>query len=155
VTPGTYYPTIDSSAAPQGTHLKSGSIYCTVDSNLTVTCPQYTLAGVGNTNADVLLTANYTATIDCYNPGTNPNNPIESHTTTYSPKDERTEAPTKNGNLTVHSKSVSFANAPVGCPNPNWTPVVRSGSVVLQSFSYTVTFAGFSSPYATISATDP
>jgi hypothetical protein len=35
------------------------------------------------------------------------------------------------------------------CPNPNWTPTLGSG-ITLTSFTYTLTFAGFSSPYITV-----
>jgi hypothetical protein len=35
------------------------------------------------------------------------------------------------------------------CPNPNWTPTIPGG-ITLSSFTYTVTFAGFSGPYITI-----
>jgi hypothetical protein len=37
------------------------------------------------------------------------------------------------------------------CPNPNWTPQIQAGSLVLESFTYTLTFAGFAEPYITIS----
>jgi len=33
--------------------------------------------------------------------------------------------------------------------------MVRPGSVTLLDFTYTLTFAGFSSPYITITASDP
>jgi hypothetical protein len=152
VSPGTYLPTIDPANAPSGAHLQTGSIFCTVAADLSVTCSSYELSGVGHTNADVSLSANYTAIIDCFNPGTNPNNPIESHVGTYSPEDSDALTSSKNGRLRVPSESVSFANAPVGCPNANWTPVVREGSVQLLNFSYTLTFEGFTSPYIVISA---
>jgi hypothetical protein len=41
------------------------------------------------------------------------------------------------------------------CPNPNWTPVIRGGTLTLVSFSYTLTFEGFSAPAIEISQTDP
>jgi hypothetical protein len=47
---------------------------------------------------------------------------------------------------------VSPFSAPQVCPNPNWTPQIRAGSLTLNSFTYTLTFAGFSSPYITIAA---
>src|SRR5512132_900557 len=111
----------------------------------------HVLGGVGHTNADVLLTANYTAIIDCFNGGTNPQNPVESHTTSFSPTSKATVTSSKNGQLSVPTQSVSFTGAPVGCPNPNWTPVIRAGSVTLVSFSYTLTFNGFTAAYITIS----
>jgi hypothetical protein len=154
VAPGTYTPdpgSFNPANAPGSSHLASGSPTCTVNADLSIDCSAYVLGGVGHTNATVSLTANYTAIVDCFNPGTNPNNPIESHETTFSPTDTATIASTRNGQLRVTSRSVSFSGAPVGCPNPNWTPTIRPGSVTLLSFTYTLTFAGFSSPYITIS----
>jgi hypothetical protein len=157
VSPGTFTATFNSSQAPASSHVANGSAQptCTVAADLSISCNSYTLGGVGHTNADVLLTANYTAIVDCFNPGTNPQNPIESHQTTFSPTSKTTVTSSKNGQLAVPVQSVSFTGAPVGCPNPNWTPVIRPGSQTLTSFSYTLTFAGFSSPYITIAATDP
>jgi hypothetical protein len=156
VNPGTYTPdpgSFNSANAPGSSHLASGSPSCTVNADLSINCSAYVLGGVGHTNATVSLTANYTAIVDCFNPGdpSNRNNPIESHTTSFSPTSSATVASTKNGQLSVPTRSVSFSGAPVGCPNPNWTPTIRPGSVTLVSFSYTLTFAGFASPYITIS----
>jgi hypothetical protein len=154
VNAGTYGPdpgSFNPANAPGSSHLKSGSTSCTVNADLSITCNGYTLAGVGHTNADVVLTANYTAIVDCFNPGTNPNNPIESHQTSFSPTTMANVTSSKNGQLVVPLQSTSFSGAPVGCPNPNWTPTVRPGSQTLVSFSYTLKFAGFSSPYITIS----
>lgn len=154
VGPGTYSPTSDSfnsANAPGSSHLTSGTPQCVVNDARDVNCSAYVLGGVGHTNADVLLTASYSAIIDCFNGGTNKNNPVESHTTSFSPTSRATVASTKNGQLSVPTQSVSFSGAPVGCPNANWTPVIRPGSVTLNSFSYTLTFAGFTSPYITIS----
>ncbi len=159
VAPGTYGPnagSFDSANAPGSSHLVSGSgsPSCTVNADLSIDCSAYVLGGVGHTNATVSLTANYTAIVDCFNPGdpSNRNNPIESHTTSFSPTSTATVASTKNGQLSVPTRSVSFAGAPVGCPNPNWTPTIRPGSQTLVSFSYTLTFVGFTSAYITISA---
>jgi hypothetical protein len=154
VAPGTYGPnpgSFNPANAPGSSHLTSGSPSCTVNADLSIDCSAYVLGGVGHTNADVLLTANYTAIVDCFNPGTNKNNPIESHQTSFSPTSETTVTSSRNGQLSVPTRSVSFTGAPVGCPNPNWTPTIRPGSQTLVSFSYTLTFAGFSSPYITIS----
>jgi hypothetical protein len=158
VAPGTYTPTADSfnaANAPGSSHLASGSPSCTVNANLSISCSPYVLGGVGNTNATVSLSATYSATIDCFNPGTNPQNPIESHTTTFSVASTATVASTRNGQLRVPSQSVSPFSAPQVCPNPNWTPQIRPGTLVLETFTYTLTFAGFSSPYITITASDP
>jgi len=57
---------------------------------------------------------------------------------------------TRNGQLRVPAQSVSGFDAPQVCPNPNWTPSIRGGTLTLVSFTYTLTFAGFSNPYITI-----
>ena len=139
--------TIDAENAKSGTHLQAGSIGCTVGADLSVSCSGFELAGVGHTNADVVLTANYTATVDCYNPGVNPNNPIESHETTFSAEDSFNVTSTKNGRMLVRAASVDPNAVAQGCPNPNWTPTIREGTLALTSFSYSLTFAGFTDPY--------
>lgn len=154
VSPGTYTdPNFeDNTNHPGSADLKSGTVQCVVNADLDVDCSRYVLSGVGHTNADVSLTAHYTATVDCYNPGNNPNNPIESHETTFSPTSTNTVISSRNGQLTVPAQSASFSGAPIGCPNENWKPTIREGSVVLVDFIYTLTFEGFGSPYITISA---
>jgi len=156
VAAGTYTPTAGSfnpANAPASSHLTSGSPTCTVNAPVpSIDCSAYVLGGVGHTNAAVLLTASYTATIDCTNHG---GNLVESHTTTFAASSKATATSTKNGQLSVPTQSVSPFSAPQVCPNPNWTPSIRAGTLVLNSFTYTLTFAGFSSPYITITATDP
>ncbi|UGS37663.1 hypothetical protein [Capillimicrobium parvum] len=155
VAPGTYFPTADSfnsANAPGSSHLTSGTPSCTVTTTLDVNCSAYVLGGVGHTNATVSLAANYTAIVDCFNPGTNRNNPIESHTTSFAATSTATVPSTRNGQLSVPAQSVSAGQVGQVCPNPNWTPVIRQGSLTLVSFTYTLTFAGFTSPYITITA---
>jgi hypothetical protein len=152
VAPGTYTPTADSfnsANAPGSSHLTSGTPSCTVNTALDVNCSAYVLGGVGNTNATVSLTASYSATIDCTNHG---GNLVESHTSTFSDSSSATVASTRNGQLRVPAQSASAFGAPQVCPNPNWTPSIRPGTLTLNSFTYTLTFAGFSSPYITITA---
>src|SRR5215216_2866304 len=68
---------INPANAPSGTHLQAGTIQCTVGSDgLTVSCTPFELAGVGNTNALVSLTGNYSGVVDCFNHG---GNLVESH----------------------------------------------------------------------------
>src|SRR5215203_2164180 len=150
VAPGTYTPTADSfnaANAPGSSHLASGSPSCTVNADLSISCSGYVLGGVGNTNAVVSLTASYTATIDCTNKG---GNTVESHTSTFSDSSSATLTPSRNGQLIVDPRSVSPFSAPQVCPNPNWTPSIRPGSLVLNSFTYTLTFVGFPNAYITI-----
>jgi len=143
--------TVNLANAPSGTHFANGSAQpnCIV-SGTTVNCNGYTLGGVGHTNADLLLTANYSATVDCFNGGTNRNNPIESHQTSFSDTNHATLVPSRNGQLVVGAQSVSprqveLDNATT-CPNANWTAVIRGGTLTLTSFTYSLTFAGFSAP---------
>ena len=155
VTPGSYTPTSGSfnpANAPGSSHLSSGTVQCVVNSALDVNCSRYSLGGVGHTNADVTLSATYSGTIDCTNHG---GNVVETHTATFSAGGSTTLTSSRNGSLTVPSQSASAGSAPQVCPNPNWTPSIRPGTLVLQTFDYTLTFAGFSSPYIEITASDP
>jgi hypothetical protein len=152
VAPGTYGPnagSFNSANAPGSSHLTSGSPSCTVATNLSISCSSYVLGGVGHTNATVSLVANYSATIDCTNHG---GNLVESHTTTFSDSSSATLTSSRNGQLRVPAQSASAFDAPQVCPNPNWTPSIRPGTLTLNSFTYTLTFAGFTSPYITITA---
>src|SRR6266540_6595487 len=152
VLPGTYTPTagsFDPANAPGSSHLTSGTPQCVVNDARDVDCSAYVLGGVGHTNADVDLTANYSATIDCTNHG---GNLVESHTSNFSAASNAKATSSKNGQLSVPAQSVSPFGAPQVCPNPNWTPSIRGGTVTLNSFTYTLTFAGFTSAYITISA---
>jgi len=154
-TTGPYTPTPDSfdpANAPGSSHLASGSPSCVVDTDLSIDWSKYVLGGVGHTDATVSLLASYSATIDCNNPGNNRNNPIESHTTTFSASSSATVSSTKNGQLNVPTQSVTPFSAPQVCPNPKWIPEIRTGTLVVNSFKYTLTFAGFGAPYITIAA---
>ena len=151
VAPGTYGPdpgSFNSANAPGSSHLASGTPQCVVNADLDVDCSAYVLGGVGHTNATVLLSANYSAIIDCRNPGNG--NVVESHTSTFTASSSATVPSVRNGQLNVPTQSVSPFSAPQVCPNPNWTPEIRGGSVTLDSFTYTLTFAGFANAYITI-----
>jgi hypothetical protein len=62
------------------------------------------LGGVGRTNADVSLSASYSATIDCTNHG---GSLVESHTSNFAADSSATATSTKNGQLSVPAQSVS------------------------------------------------
>ena len=143
--------TINSAAAPTGTHFQRGDATCTV-SGVNVTCSTYQLAGVGNSNATASLSANWTATVDCFNPGNNPNNPIESHTQSFSDTVTTGALSPKNGRLTVPSLTADPDEVldDALCPNPNWDPRIREGTLALTSFTYTLSFAGFTGAFITI-----
>jgi hypothetical protein len=148
VSPGTYPGAVNGANAPGSSHLASGTIQCVVAANLDVDCAAYVLGGVGNTNAIVSLTATYSATIDCTNKG---GNLVESHTAQFSDSESAAVASTRNGQLRVPALSASPFDAPQVCPNPNWTPSIRAGTLELESFTYTLTFAGFGAPAVLIS----
>jgi hypothetical protein len=152
VDPGTYPAVFNDANGPSGAHVQRGTVACVVTSALDVNCNPYTLGGVGNTNADLNLTATWHATIDCFNPADhkNRNNPIESHQNTFDDSDTSTALPSRNGQLRVPAKSVSPGSVQQVCPNDNWVPRIRPNTLELVSFSYTLTFAGFGSPYITI-----
>jgi hypothetical protein len=152
--------TVNFDNAPGGTHFVQGTPTptCSV-SGLTVTCPveAFELAGVGNTNATATLSVTYSAIVDCNNPAgdTNVNNPIESHTQTTTVSTTSGLLSPKNGRLTVSPLTVAAPTeadfqALATCPNANWTAVVRPGSIQLVSFTFTVTFEGFTEPAITI-----
>jgi hypothetical protein len=143
------FATITPANAPSGTHLQSGAIGCAVQSDgLTVTCSAFELAGVGHTNAVVNLSATYSGVVDCRNHG---GNVVESHETTFTASNTATLTPDRNGRLRVGSRSVSPSlDLAEPCPNPNWTPEFHAGSPTLDSFSYTLTFAGFTGAYITL-----
>jgi hypothetical protein len=148
VSPGTYPGAVNGANAPGSSHLASGTIQCVVAANLNVDCAAYVLGGVGNTNATVSLVATYSATIDCTNKG---GNLVESHMSDFTASSTATVASTRNGQLTVPTRSASPFSAPQVCPNPNWTPSIRAGTLVLEEFTYTLTFANFGAAYITIS----
>jgi len=109
----------------------------------TVNCVSTQIAGVGNNNAVATLTATYSGVVDCNNPGENPNNPIESHETTFDVVSSSDIIEPKNGRLVIPALSASpRALTPEEeatlCPNPNWEAVLRD--VELVSFTYTIDF---------------
>jgi hypothetical protein len=141
--------TIDSANAPSGAHFQSGDATCAVGGDgLTVSCTAFELGGVGNTNADLVLTAEYSGVIDCRNRG---GNIVESHETTFSDTSAREVTSRKNGRMAVPSREVSpDLDLAEPCPNPNWTPEFQPGTLTLDSFTYTLTFAGFEGAFITI-----
>jgi len=145
---------INPAAAPTGTHLQTGTIGCSVDATTQlVSCTGYELAGVGNANATGSLSTTYTATVQCRNHGGQIVE-VKSQLTT-APVSTGSLSP-KNGRLTVPPLSSSPVptaadfEAQATCPNGNWTKELLGGTITLSSFTYTLTFAGFTSPYITI-----
>jgi len=141
--------------APMGTHFQAGtSATCSVDtSTLLVTCSSYQLNGVGNSDATGALGATYSATVNCTNHG-GMLVPVKSSAQT-APTTTGSLSP-KNGSLIVPSlnsgpvpTAADFFKAAT-CPNGNWTKSLQGGSITLSSFTYTLTFAGFTGPFITI-----
>jgi hypothetical protein len=139
--------------APSGTHFRQGSVAPTCTETtvpttgaITVSCTGYTLGGVGNTNADLLLTVTGTADFVCHNPGND--NIVEPHSASVTDSVEATLVPSRNGQLIVAAQSVTIspedAAAAFTCPNPNWREEFVGFSDV--SFTYSLTFVGFEEP---------
>jgi hypothetical protein len=145
--------TINASAAPTGTHLQSGTISCNADSTGLVTCTAYELAGVGNANAQATLDATYTATVRCRNHG---GQIVDVKSQAESAPTSTGKLRSKNGRLDVPPlnsgpvPSASDFESQATCPNGNWTKELLGGTVTLGSFTYTLTFVGFTSAYITI-----
>jgi hypothetical protein len=157
--------TFDPAAAPQGTHLVEGTPTPTcMVSGLTVTCgggemgtASYELAGVGNTNATATLSVKYEATVVCINNGGKPSD--GQHQGTFTSSTSTGQLSPENGRLTIPSLTATAPSeadflAQQTCPNPNWTPTIPGG-ITLSSFTYTVTFDGFTGAYITITGNDP
>jgi len=146
--------TVDFDNAPQGTHFVTGTATpeCTI-TGLVVSCNSYELAGVGNTNAEATLVATYTATVDCMNHG---GNIVEVKAQVTGAESSTGQLEPKNGRLLVPALSSSPAPtadefaAQAICPNPNWTAITQTDTIALSSYTYEVTFAGFTDPAITI-----
>jgi hypothetical protein len=101
---------------------------------------------------DVHLDAVYSATVLCNNPAgpKNRNNDIEPHQTTFASSTDFNVPSTKNGRLRIPQTSVSPGGTDEDlCPNGNWETELQD--LQLESFTYSITFAGFSSPAVFIS----
>lgn len=151
--------TINPANAPTGTHFQTGTATCSVDATtLLVTCSSYELAGVGNANAVGSLQASYTATVQCRNRG---GQIVEVKSQVTGAARTTGSLSPKNGRLAVPSltsapvPSAAEFEAQATCPNGNWTKELLGGTITLSSFTYTLTFAGFSGPYITITGNDP
>lgn len=139
--------------APSGAHYAHGYVEPTCGvSGATVTCTATEIAGVGNTAATVSLAATTTFTGVCHNPGNY--NVVDPFTRTVpSPPTTSTLTPDRHGVLWVSMQSTSITTrsqflATFSCPNPNWTAEVTTARV---SWTYTLTFDGFSAPAISIS----
>ena len=139
--------------APNGAHYAKGSgePVCGL-SGLTVSCTGTQIAGVGNTNATVSLSVTSTFTGVCHNPGTN-DKVVDPFTESETSSTSAQLFPTRNGVLRVPQQTATGTSSQTfldnfSCPNPNWTAEVTGTAI---SWSYTLTFAGFSEPAIWIS----
>jgi hypothetical protein len=144
--------TFNPAAAPSGTHVQTGTPSCTQVGN-TVNCTSYELAGVGNANATATLSATYSATVDCTNKG---GKLVPVKSSVQAAPSTTGELEPKNGRLAVPALSgppapseQAFLDAAT-CPNGNWTKSVAEGDPTLETWTYTLTFAGFTGAYITI-----
>jgi len=158
VSPGTFgsVTTLSAGGTPSGGHIQSGGpINCVVGADLSVTCSgsgSYQINGIGNTNGNASLSATYSATVDCTNKG---GNLVEVKSQTTGAPASTGTLRAKNGSITVPQISAGtptdadfFAQAT--CPNGNWRKSLAGGSATLESFTYTLTFVGFSTPAVSI-----
>jgi len=150
--------TVNLENAPEGAHFRQGfgAPVCTI-SGLTVSCTGTQIGGVGNTDADVSLTITYAATVQCRNHGGQIVE-VKTQSTTVAPApDELTEV--RNGTLIVGAFSASTVptdetfEALATCPNGNWTKEVL-GEPIVSSFTYTLTFEGFTEPAIIVTGPD-
>jgi hypothetical protein len=147
---------VDFDNAPQGAHFArgAGEPVCTL-TGTTVTCTGTAVEGVGNTNATQTLAVTSTFTGTCSNPAgaKNPNNPIEPFAESETTTTSNVLTPSRNGRILIPEITATATTseeflATFECPNPQWEATVTSTDV---SFLYTVTFAGFTEPFISIS----
>jgi hypothetical protein len=139
----------DFSNAPGGAHYRQGSSepVCTLNEDNSVECTGTTIGGVGNTNAFLLLTVTVDADLTCTNKG---GNVVEPHSGTFSDSVGADLTPNRNGQIVVGAVETDpITDADIlrdfTCPNgKNWTDAVVGTPTT--SFSYTLTFDGFTEP---------
>jgi len=140
------------SCAPSGTHLKSGEISCACNADGSVTCSGFELCGVGNINADVDLESQFTAMVQCRNKG---GQIVDVKTQPVTDTDTIENLQSRNGCLTVPQLSTERPSNKefedrATCPNRNWSKELLGGTV-LDTFTYSLTFEGFTCPFASAS----
>ena len=139
--------------APSGAHYRKGNVepVCTettvpTTGAVTVSCTGTTIGGVGNTNADLLLSVTGTADFVCHNPGND--NIVEPHSASVDEDVAATLVPSRNGQLIVPAQSVTISPQEAAeafeCPNTNWREEFTGFSNL--EFTYSLTFVGFDEP---------
>jgi len=146
--------TLNAAGAPGGGHIQTGGpVSCIVNAQLVVTCDDaaYEISGIGNTNGNATLSATYSAIVDCTNKG---GNLVEVKSQPQTAPASTGSLRAKNGRLTVPQLTSSAPSqqqffAAATCPNGNWTKSLADDPI-LESFTYTLTFVGFSTPAISI-----
>ena len=100
-----------------------GAVRCTEGTD-TVTCTG-TIAGLGNQNISVLVSATGTASVECTNPG---GNVAPGQDTTINASGQQTNIEVKNGKATFSVTTSPPPNPSGGsaCPNASWTADIVS-----------------------------
>lgn len=105
-------------AVAQSPHFVRGPNYEDLGTQLQATG---SVAGLGNENIDVILTAVGTATVTCTNPG---GNVAPGQTQTITATGEATNLEVKNGRVNFTVTTATPEVSADACPNPRWTPTV-------------------------------
>ena len=92
-----------------------------VDNGTTVTVSG-SVAGLGNEDVRVVVTATGTAVVDCRNPG---GNIAPGQRKSVDVSGEQVITDVKNGRINFSVTTVEPTPPPDSCPNPRWTPILR------------------------------
>lgn len=139
--------------APRGIHFRGSDVpSCDCDASDNVICQSFTVCGVGNSNAVAELVSTFSATVQCTNPG---GRVVEAQAEGVDAEAQTDEVEPKNGCLIVpgvrtdRPSATAFENE-AECPNTSWTKMLLTATVVVDTSTYTLTFAGFTCPYIEI-----
>lgn len=133
-------------------HIQKGSPQCHCNADGSTTCSSFQICGVGNTNANANLNNDFSATVKCQNKG---GNIVEVKTQTITASSSAFNIQSRNGCLTVPQLKTSVPSdqsftQSATCPNGNWKKILESNTIT-STFSYDVTFNGFTCPFVAFS----
>jgi hypothetical protein len=94
----------------------------TVTDNGTTLSVTGSVAGLGNEDVRVVVTATGTAVVDCRNPG---GNIAPGQRKSVSVSGEQIITDVKNGRINFAVTTLAPAPPPGSCPNSSWTPILR------------------------------
>jgi hypothetical protein len=154
---GAAEPIIVATCAPNGATFKprnGPTSDCQCSSASGATCSGFSICGIGNTNATVTVTSKFSATVQCENGG-HQIVEVKSQDIPVTGEPEPLVAG-KNGCLAVTSQSPAPPTpaqfeAAATCPNRNWTPIFKTGTIVVDSSTLTLRFDGFGCDFLTFS----